>query len=162
MIGSLIIPVILQLIGVVVLIAEIIIPSGGILSIITVGLMGYSLFLVFTTISTLAGMVFVIADIIMFPIVLFVGIKLLAKSPATLKTSLSKANGFSSQSEELVEFMGLTGEAVTDLRPAGTAVINNRRVDVVSRGEYIDKGAGIVVLEVEGNRVVVKQEAVAS
>ena len=42
MIGSLIIPVILQLIGVVVLIAEIIIPSGGILGVITVGLMGYS------------------------------------------------------------------------------------------------------------------------
>ncbi len=162
MIGSLIIPVILQLIGVVVLIAEIIIPSGGILGVITVGLMGYSLYLVFTTISTFAGMVFVIADIIMFPVVLFVGIKLLAKSPATLKTSLSKTNGFSSQSEELVEFMGLTGEAVTDLRPAGTVVINNRRVDVVSRGEYIDKGAGVVVLEVEGNRVVVKQNELAS
>ena len=157
MIGSLIIPVILQLIGVVVLIAEIIIPSGGILGVLTVGLMGYSLYLVFTTISTFVGMVFVIADIIMFPIVLFVGIKLLAKSPATLKTSLSKTNGFSSQSEELIEFMGLPGEAVTDLRPAGTAVINNRRVDVVSRGEYIDKGTNILVLEVEGNRVVVKQ-----
>ncbi|MDA3898356.1 MAG: serine protease [Desulfobacteraceae bacterium] len=157
MIGSLILPVILQLIGVVVLIAEIIIPSGGILGIITVSLMGYSLYLVFTTISTFVGMVFVIADIIMFPIVLFVGIKLLSKSPATLKTSLSKTNGFSSQSEELIEFMGLSGEAVTDLRPAGTAVINNRRVDVVSRGEYLDKGTKIVVLAVEGNRVVVKQ-----
>lgn len=141
----------------VVLIAEIIIPSGGILGVITVGLMGYSLYLVFTTISTFAGMVFVIADIIMFPVVLFVGIKLLAKSPATLKTSLSKANGFSSQSEELIEFLGLTGMAVTDLRPAGTAMINNQRVNVVSRGEYLDKGTKIVVLEVEGNRVVVKQ-----
>ncbi len=53
--------------------------------------------------------------------------------------------------------MGLTGTVVTDLRPAGTAVINNRRVDVVSRGEYLDKGTEIIVLEVEGNRVVVKQ-----
>lgn len=157
MIGSLIIPVILQLIGVVVLIAEIIIPSGGILGVITVGLMGYSLYLVFTTISMFAGMVFVIADIIMFPVVLFVGIKLLAKSPATLKTSLLKTNGFSSQSEELIGFMGFAGKAVTDLRPAGMAVINNRRVDVVSRGEYLDKGTEIIVLEVEGNRVVVKQ-----
>jgi membrane-bound ClpP family serine protease len=157
MIGSFVIPVILQLIGVIVLIAEIIIPSGGILGIITVSLMGYSLYLVFTTISTFAGMVFVIADIIMFPIVLFAGIKLLAKSPATLKTSLSKTDGYSSQSDELVEFMGLTGTVISDLRPAGTAKINNQRVDVVSRGEYINKGAEIVVLAVEGNRVVVKQ-----
>ena len=97
-----------------VLIVEIIIPSGGILGIITVGLIGYSLYLVFINISTFAGMVFVVADIIMFPIVLFAGIKLLAKSPATLKTSLSKINGFSSQSEELIEFIGLTGESATD------------------------------------------------
>jgi membrane-bound ClpP family serine protease len=157
MMSSLVLPIILQLIGVFVLIAEIIIPSGGILGIITVSLMGYSLYLVFTTISTFVGMVFVIADIIMFPVVLFAGIKLLAKSPATLKTSLSKANGFSSQAEELVEFMGLMGTVTTDLRPAGTAVINNRRVDVVSRGEYLEKGTEIIVLEVEGNRVVVKQ-----
>jgi membrane-bound serine protease (ClpP class) len=162
MMSSLVLPIILQLIGVFVLIAEIIIPSGGILGIITVSLMGYSLYLVFTTISTFAGMVFVIADIIMFPIVLFAGIKLLAKSPATLKTSLSKTNGFSSQSEELIEFIGLTGTVVTDLRPAGTAKINNRRVDVVSRGEYLDKGTEIVVLAVEGNRVVVKQKEEAS
>ncbi len=90
MMGSLVLPIILQLIGVVLLIAEIIIPSGGILGVITVSLMGYSLYLVFTTISTFVGMVFVIADIILFPIVLFAGIKLLAKSPATLKTSLLK------------------------------------------------------------------------
>jgi membrane-bound ClpP family serine protease len=157
MMGSLVLPIILQLIGVVLLIAEIIIPSGGILGVITVSLMGYSLYLVFTTISTFVGMVFVIADIILFPIVLFAGIKLLAKSPATLKTSLLKTNGYSSQPDELSEFMGLTGTVVTDLRPAGTAVINNRRVDVVSRGEYLDKGTEIIVLEVEGNRVVVKQ-----
>jgi len=157
MMGSLVVPIVLQLIGVFVLIVEIIIPSGGILGIITVGLMGYSLYLVFTTISVFAGMVFVIADIIMFPVVLFTGIKLLAKSPATLKTSLSKTDGYSSQSDELDEFMGHTGTAITDLRPAGTAMINNRRVDVVSRGEYIDKGMEVVVLEVEGNRVVVKQ-----
>lgn len=161
MMSSLILPIILQLIGVLVLITEIIIPSGGILGIITIGLMGYSLYLVFTTISTFAGMVFVIADIIMFPIVLFAGIKLLVKSPATLKTSLSKTDGYSSQPEELLAFIGLTGTVVTDLRPAGTAMINNRRVDVVSRGEYIDKGSEIAVLAVEGNRVVVKEVVAA-
>lgn len=157
MMASLVVPIILQLVGVFVLIVEIIIPSGGILGIITVGLMGYSLYLVFTDISMFAGMVFVVADIIMFPVILFVGIKLLAKSPATLKTSLSKTDGYSSQPEELSEFMGLSGTAVTDLRPAGTGFINNKRVDVVSRGEYIDKGSEILVSEVEGNRVVVRK-----
>ncbi len=155
--GALVIPIILQLVGVVVLIAEIIIPSGGLLGMVTMGLFGYSLYLVFTGISVFAGMIFVVADIIMLPVVLFAGIKLLAKSPATLKTSLSKADGYSSQPEELKDFMGLTGTAITDLRPAGVGRINNMRVDVVSRGEYVDKGSEILVTAVEGNRVVVRK-----
>ena len=93
----------------------------------------------------------------MLPVILFVGIKILAKSPVTLKTSLSKDDGYSSQPMELSAYLGLAGTTITTLRPAGTALINNRRVDVVSRGEFIEKGSEIIVLAVEGNRVVVKQ-----
>jgi len=157
MTGALIIPIVLQLAAVAVLIVEIIIPTGGILGILTAGLFGYSLYLVFTGISPAVGMLFIAADVVLVPVVLFAGIKLLAKSPVTLKTSLSKADGYSSQAEDLAGLAGLTGKAVTDLRPAGMAMINNRRVDVVSRGEYIEKGKEIVVLLVDGNRVVVKK-----
>jgi len=157
MTGALIMPIGLQLAAVVVIIAEIIIPSGGILSIIAAGLLGYSLYTVFTQVSNFAGMVFVIADVILLPVVLVIGIKLLARSPATLKTRLSKTNGYSSQSAELSAYVGTTGTAVTDLRPAGTALINERRVDVVSRGEYIEKGTAVAVVAVDGNRVVVRQ-----
>jgi len=155
--SALILPIILQLAGVVVIIAEIILPSGGILSIIAAGLLGYSLYMVFAGVSTFVGMVFVIADVIMLPVVLIVGIKMLAKSPVTLKTELSKDNGYSSQSEELSTYMGGRGTAVTTLRPAGTALINDQRVDVVSRGEFIEKGTTVVVDSVEGNQVIVKQ-----
>ena len=155
--SALILPVILQLAGVVVLIAEIILPSGGILTIIAAGLFGYSLYMVFAGISTFAGMVFVMADVVMLPFVLIIGIKLLAKSPVTLKTNLSKDNGYSSQSEDLDALNGASGIAVTTLRPAGTALINNERVDVVSRGEFIEKGTQVEVIEVEGNQVIVRQ-----
>ena len=43
------------------------------------------------------------------------------------------------------------------LRPAGHATIDGRRVDVVSRGEAIEAGTRIRVIEVAGNRVVVAQ-----
>ncbi|MCU0598258.1 MAG: serine protease [Desulfobacterales bacterium] len=158
MMSKLIVPVVLQLLGVLVVIAEIVIPSAGLLAILAAGLIGYSIYLVFTEISSSAGMAFIVVDIIAFPAVLMIGLKLLVKSPVTLKTSLSKADGFSSQPEALSFFNGKAGAAVTDLRPAGTAMIENKRVDVVSRGEYIEKGAGIVVLNIEGNRVVVKKK----
>jgi membrane-bound ClpP family serine protease len=157
MIDKLVLPIVLQLAGVLVVIAEVVIPSAGILSIIAAGLIGYSIYLVFTGISSAAGMVFIAGDIIALPVVLVVGLKLLAKSPATLKTSLSRSQGFTSQSEELAGYKGKTGKAITDLRPAGAATIEDQRVDVVSRGEYIEKGASVLVLAVDGNRVVVKK-----
>ena len=149
--------VILQLIGVIVIIAEIILPSGGILSVLAAGIFAYSLYVVFHDVSVSAGFVFVTADVIMIPILVIVGLKLLAKSPVTLRTTLSSKEGGTSQPSELDKFLGMEGIAVTDLRPAGTAVINGKRVDVVSRGEYLDKDSRIVVSSVTGNQIVVRK-----
>jgi membrane-bound serine protease (ClpP class) len=53
------------------------------------------------------------------------------------------------------ELVGVEGVAVTHLRPTGIARLDERRYDVVSRGELIEKGTPIKVVEVSGNRVVV-------
>ncbi len=68
----------------------------------------------------------------------------------------SNEAGFSAPSEELQDLAGKSGKAVTPLRPSGTAIIEGKRVDVVSLGEFIDKGSEIEVIEVEGYRVVVQ------
>lgn len=155
MLKSLIIPIILQLCGMLVVIIEIILPSAGLLALLAVSLIGYSLYLVFTEISTNVGFIFVAADVFILPVLLLTGIKLLAKSPVTLKTELSSRDGITSQNSEDASFIGLTGSAITDLRPAGSAIINNKRVDVVSRGEYIEKGTHITVVSVTGNQIIV-------
>jgi membrane-bound serine protease (ClpP class) len=49
------------------------------------------------------------------------------------------------------------GSAQTNLRPSGTVVIGNRRVDVVTEGTMIDKDTAVRVVAVEGNRVVVRE-----
>ena len=48
------------------------------------------------------------------------------------------------------------GEVFTPLRPAGTVLVNNRRVDAVSTGDLIDRGEKVRVIEVRGSRVVVE------
>ena len=154
---TLLFPVILQLIGVVVVIAEIILPSGGILSILAAAIFGYSLYAVFTQVSASAGSVFIIADLIIIPILIYFGIKFLAKSPVTLKTQLSKKDGVTSQSPELDHYMGRKGQTITDLRPSGVALFDDERLDVVTRGEYIEKRQEIVVIAVRGNQIIVKQ-----
>ncbi len=58
---------------------------------------------------------------------------------------------------ELESLLGAIGSALTDLRPAGTAQFGDRRVDVVTSGEFIDRGQTIRVIQVEGPRVVVRK-----
>lgn len=154
---TLLLPVILQLIGIIVVIAEIIIPSGGILAILATAVFGYTLYIVFTQISISIGIAFVIADLILIPILVYFGIKFLAKSPVTLKTKLSKENGVTSQSSEQNKYLGNKGRALTDLRPSGVALFNDERLDVVTRGEYLEKQTEVIVIAVRGNQIIVKQ-----
>ena len=153
-----IIPIILQLAGVAVVFAEIFIPSGGLLGVIAAGLFGYSLFIVFTDISTTAAGYFLAADIIGLPFLIYLGVKMLARSPATLRQTLSSQEGVTSQNPTLESFMNQQGEALADLRPSGPALIDNQRVDVVSRGEYIGKGSAIIVVAVKGNQIIVREK----
>jgi membrane-bound ClpP family serine protease len=56
---------------------------------------------------------------------------------------------------DLAFFVGKTGEATTTLRPSGIAEFDGVRLNVVSDGEWIQKGRKIRVERVEGNRIVV-------
>ena len=51
--------------------------------------------------------------------------------------------------------MGKSGQAVTQLVPAGKAQIGNELIDVITDGRLIERGQVIRVIEVTGNRVLV-------
>ena len=57
---------------------------------------------------------------------------------------------------EKPELLNGTGIALTQLRPSGVASINGQRVDVVTEGGLIERGAAVKVVEVEGSRIVVR------
>lgn len=57
---------------------------------------------------------------------------------------------------EQPDLVGQEGTAVTTLRPSGTALIDGRRVDVVTEGAMVERGSPLRVVAVEGLRVVVR------
>ena len=156
---ALILPIILQLVGTAVVISEFFIPSGGFLSIAAAGFFGYSLYLAFAHVSIGAGYIFVAADVVIIPVIVLMGIRIIAKGPASLHATLSQAEGVTSQPEELGSFIGKEGTTVTALHPSGIALIGGKRVDVVSSGEYIGKLTPITVMTVTGNQIVVKKKS---
>lgn len=55
------------------------------------------------------------------------------------------------------DLLGKEGIALTMLRPSGTAIINNERLDVVTEGGFVDQNRKIKVIKVEGVRIVVRE-----
>ena len=58
---------------------------------------------------------------------------------------------------ELASLLGAIGVTVTPLRPAGKTQFGEQFIDVIAEGSYIMPGARVQVIEIEGNRVVVKE-----
>jgi membrane-bound serine protease (ClpP class) len=54
------------------------------------------------------------------------------------------------------ELVGREAQAVTDLRPAGTVVVDDERIDVVTEGDYISSGSLVRIIRAEGHRHVVR------
>ena len=73
-----------------------------------------------------------------------------------LADSLTKERGFVPVKEKIT-LIGSMGTSLTPLRPAGTALVEGERIDVVTEGGFIDANQPIVVLKVEGARIVVKE-----
>ena len=57
------------------------------------------------------------------------------------------------------DLVGSRGTAITDLRPSGTALFDDERIDVLSESEWIPKGTPVKVISTEGNRRIVRSIA---
>ena len=73
-----------------------------------------------------------------------------------LSATQDRDAGFQAPRSGLASLVGKSGRSLTPLRPAGAALINGQRVDIVTQGEFVDAETDIEVILVEGNRVVVR------
>jgi membrane-bound ClpP family serine protease len=79
------------------------------------------------------------------------------ESPDGVEPEDALANAGSAAMLDLAGLLGAIGVAATTLRPAGLAKFGDDYVDVVTEGNFIEAGGRIQVIEIEGNRVVVKE-----
>ena len=79
----------------------------------------------------------------------------LTESGIFLLAKTASAIGYES-AEVRSDLVGKHGTAITDLRPAGTAIIGDERIDVVSESEWISAGTPVKVLSAEGYRHIVR------
>ena len=160
--------ILLFVLGLILLALEIfVIPGFGIAGIAGIILIFVSLFLSLTPSGPFMDFDAISIAIIQLTgaiVAAFVLILLLAKflpksktfSKLILADEERAEQGFVSYPSEK-DLVGQEGIALTTLRPAGSAEFNGKRYDVVADWEYIEQGSRIVVLRVEGVKVVVKK-----
>lgn len=164
-----IIEILLFLIGVVLLIVEIfLIPGFGIFGIAGIALMITSLFLglisdfhiVDWNIISFA-IIQLAATFVFTTIIIAIMLKYLPKTNMfhrlVLDEKVEIKSGYATK-PVLAELIGVEGKALTDLRPSGTAIINGKRIDVVTEGDFVSNGAKLIVKSIEGSKVVVEMK----
>ncbi len=162
--------ILLFAVGVVLLLLEIfVIPGFGITGILGIIFMITGLFLGLIPDFDLTDFNFVSAALIQLAvtfiatgIVIYILSKFLPKSGIwnnlILQTNISLKSGYTSK-PTFENLLNAEGIAITDLRPSGTALINGKRIDVVTEGDYLVHGTPIVVTQVEGSKIVVDKKS---
>jgi membrane-bound serine protease (ClpP class) len=142
------------------IVLEVFVPSGGALTLLAIGSLVVSVYFAFAE-SELAGALFLAAGIIGMPLLAWKMLGLFPKTSVGRRFLLFGPKGHeevaTSSELKLREFEGKRGVTRTTLRPTGVAKIDGERVNVVSEGMIIEPGTPVEVVEISGNRVVVKE-----
>jgi len=147
---------VLLLIGLALIVAEVFLPSLGVLSVAATAAIVAAIALAFQD-GRSTGIAFLAATAVLVPTTIMLGFRLFPRTPfgrRMVAGGLSFGSKASFDERDLT-LVGKQGVLEADCRPAGVARLEGRRVDVVTRGEWIERGAPVRVVEVQGNRVVV-------
>jgi membrane-bound serine protease (ClpP class) len=141
------------------LVAEVFVPSGGLISICSLACLIGGLMIFFRH-STTAGWVGIVVALVMIPSVLVVAYKVFPKTrfgkSVTLTPPQRDAGDAIPDTAELKQMLGAVGLVVTPLRPVGMCDFSGRRVECVAESGYVDKDKKVKVIHVEGTQLTVR------
>ncbi|MBX6311426.1 MAG: serine protease [Isosphaeraceae bacterium] len=147
-------------VGLILLIAEAFIPSGGLIGLLAVGFLALSLYLAFAT-STALGLKFLFALGLLLPLTLALAIHLWPRTPLAKWIFLKPPDPEDIMPEErtpaLDHLIGQFGRAMTPLRPSGLVDFDGRRLDAISEEGLIPAGTLVRAVQVRGGHLVVRK-----
>ena len=144
--------------GIILLLLELILPGG------IVGIIGFVAIIISllssgadTTHMAYAILTALIMAVLGMVIMMkFFGKKLNMLNKMVLKDSTDTEKGYISNKSR-TDLLGLEAITTTPLRPSGTAMLGDERIDVVSEGGYIEAHKKVTIIKVEGVRIVVRE-----
>ena len=148
--------IILMILGCGLVVLEVFIPSGGLLSFLSAIVILASLITAFQR-DTTTGLTFIIITLLAVPTAVALAFKYWPHTPMG-RAFLGElpAEDELTPADPRRELVGRLGVAKTKMLPSGSVQIDGCIIDAVSQGAAIDLGQPVIVVEVRANRVIVR------
>lgn len=158
--NQLIWPILCVTVGLLLLLSEAFIPSGGLIGLLALGLIGVGLWLAFAQ-SLELGLKFLAALVFLLPAVLLLAIWLWPRTPLAKRMFLKPPDpDFDDDTEDprhrLERLVGQIGRTLTPLRPSGMVDFEGKKHDAIAEEGLIPSGALVEAIKVKANRIVVR------
>ncbi|HVK15660.1 MAG TPA: hypothetical protein VM533_01850 [Fimbriiglobus sp.] len=146
--------------GVVLLVAEFFLPTGGVLVVVGLGLIAAAVGVILYYGSTMEAVAAVIATCIGIPIawnVLIYGWQRMSRQVTLDSETVQATVANTPEAAELEQYKGRYGKTVSPMRPSGTVEIDGRRLDALTEGMMLDAGAWVKCVGVGSGWVIVRR-----
>ena len=152
---------ILLLLGLLLLVGEVFVPSGGVLGFLSIASLVSGIVLAFYHRGIEAGVVFLSVTAILVPMALAAAFRWWPHTPMGRRLLLDVPRSDevlpdTPQRRALRQMVGRLGVAKTVMLPSGAVTVDGVSIDAISEGMPIEAGQRVRVIEVHGNRVVVR------
>ena len=141
------------------IVAEVFIPSGGLISIFSLACLAGGVAIFFNH-SIMAGWIGVGVAAVMVPSVLVMAYKMFPKTrfgkAVTLEPPERQLGDAIPDTAQLKELLGAVGVVLTPLRPVGMCDFSGRRIECVAESGYIEKDKKVEVIRVEETQLTVR------
>ncbi len=145
-------------VAVVLLVAELLLPSAGILTGLAVVATVAALVLLWQY-DTKAGLVGTIIVVVLIPFAVGAMLHFAPRTPIARWMGLTSEPSANTAVHEPLSLVDHTGVALTDLRPVGICLIDDQRIECISEAGLIQRGQPVRVTAVEGFEVRVRHDA---
>ncbi|WP_210420438.1 NfeD family protein [Aquisphaera giovannonii] len=155
-------PSVFLICGLLLILLEVLIPSGGVIGICSLACLALCLWYAFST-SLGLGATFLVVDLVAIPLTVSLAFSLWTRTPLGRKILLKPPEPEeiedSHADSRLEGLAGREGRALTPLRPSGHVEVDGRRLGALAEGGFLPAGTLVRVLRVRSGEAIVREVA---
>ncbi len=153
--------VMLLVVGLLLVLLEFLIPSGGILGVLAALSILSGIVMAFNERGPVIGMLFIGITVLSIPVLFIAGFKILPHTAIGRQLISESPTGDEVISDmatrrNMREMIGWIGRSTSPMLPSGSIEVEGQTLDAVSQGMAIDDNTPVKIIDVQGTRIIVR------